>query len=92
VAVAGKAGTAINDRLLLRLGDGVDKPLTLTGAGESFTFADNAYIRIGAERVVAGGALTAFRVRVNGSPRAIVNGRQTPAAAKDGFLEVGSGP
>jgi hypothetical protein len=41
---------------------------------------------------LAGGALTAFRVRVNGSPRAIVNGRPTPAAAKDGFLEVGSGP
>ncbi|MBM4038894.1 MAG: hypothetical protein FJ290_10300 [Planctomycetes bacterium] len=84
VIVSGKEG--INDRILLRYGDGADKPLTLEGEGESYTFSDCAFIRIGSDKVEAHGGITALKLRVAGSPKLILNGKQAPAQAAEGVL------
>ncbi len=84
VAIAGKEG--LDDRILLRYGDEADKPLTLEGEGESFTFSDYAFIRIGPDKVEAHGALTAMKLRVGGSPKLLLNGKEAPASAAGGIL------
>ncbi|MCX5674322.1 MAG: hypothetical protein NTX87_04885 [Planctomycetota bacterium] len=86
VAVVGPPGGGINDRIMIGLGEDVATPLTLAGDGESFTFADWAYVRVGKDRVEAGGNLRAMKVRVTGSPRLLLNGHERPAAVKDGFF------
>jgi hypothetical protein len=53
---------------------------TLGGDGESFTFVDHAYLRIGPDRVDASGDLRAMRLKVDGSPRLFVG--DTPAASR----------
>lgn len=45
VRVVGKPGSGIDDRLLLRIGDDSDQAVTVEGDGESFTFANFAFIR-----------------------------------------------
>jgi hypothetical protein len=80
VAVAGKSGSAVNDRILLRLGDDAAEPVTLVGGGESFTFADRAFVRIAADEVRVAGDLRAMKLKVAGRPKLIVNG--TPQAVK----------
>jgi hypothetical protein len=57
VAVVGQPGSGIDDRLMVRLGDAPEEPITLAGDGESFTFADRAVVRIGTEKVEVSGDL-----------------------------------
>ncbi len=92
VAVIGKPGTGIDDRVMIRLGDEFDKPVTVAGDGESFTFADRAHVRIGKDRVDVSGTLISLKVRVAGSPRLFVNGREQPAVMAGGFLTFVAAP
>jgi hypothetical protein len=92
VAVIGKPGTGIDDRVMIRLGDDFEKPVTLAGDGESFTFTDRAHVRIGKDRVEASGGVRGIKVRVAGSPKLFVNGREQPATVSGGFLTFGAAP
>ena len=89
VAIAGADGSGVNDRVMVRLGDDPDQPITLAGDGESFTFSDRAYIRIAADKVEASGPLTAMKLKVQGRPVLILNGNQTPAKVADGVMTLG---
>ena len=88
VAVVGKS-TPVNDRVMLRLGENPGEAVTLSGGGESFTFADRAYVRIAADAVRASGDLRAMLVKVAGRPRLILNGKPRKAAVADGFMTLG---
>jgi hypothetical protein len=81
------AGRNLDDRALVRFGDDFDKPLTLGGEGESFTFSDSAFIRIGKETVTVSGDLKAMKLRVVGKPALTVNGEARNVTVKDGMLE-----
>ncbi len=76
----------VNDRVMVRIGDSSGEPLTLEGGGERFTFAGHAFVRIGPDRVEARGDLRELRVKVEGRPQLVVNGRDRPARIADGFL------
>ena len=89
VAVQGRAGSPINDRILLRFGDGYEQPLTLAGDGESFTFADRAYVRISPDRVDVSGDLRAMTITVSGKPGLFVNGQRQEARYGEGRLVLG---
>jgi hypothetical protein len=86
VAIQGIAGSGINDRILFRFWDDYHQPLTLAGEGESFTFADRAFLHIEREKVEVSGDLRAMRLQVAGQPALWVNGRQTPCRWEDGYL------
>jgi hypothetical protein len=86
MAVQGTDGSAINDRILFRFWEDHDQPLTLAGDGESFTFADRAFLRIGKEKVEVSGDLRGMRLKVSGKPALWVNGRQMPCRWEDGYL------
>jgi hypothetical protein len=53
---------------------------------ESLAFADRACQRIGKGRLEVSGELRALKIRVEGSPPLLINGREEEAAVKDGFL------
>lgn len=86
VAVLGSPGGNINDRICYSHWPSQDQPLTLSGEGESFTFADQAFIRIHADRVDAVGNLRAMKLKVTGRPQFLLNGRPAAAQVKDGTL------
>ena len=88
VAIVGAGG--INDRVLFRFWPDHEKPLTLSGDGESFTFADRLYVRISEQRVEASGGLHAMKLKVGGRAELIVNGRKEPARLADGYLVFGN--
>jgi hypothetical protein len=88
VRILGKAG-ALNDRACLRYGEEVEGPLTLSGGGERFTFADHAFVRIGRDTVEAVGDLRAMKLKVEGRPRLRLNGKDVPARVAGGYLEYG---
>jgi hypothetical protein len=74
--VAGRSGSSIDDRILLRMGDDFASPITLRGDGEQFVFADFAYLRIGRDRIVVRGDLHQLKLPVGRDrPKLIVNGR-----------------
>lgn len=80
-------GGGINDRLMLRLGDHAEEPVTLAGQGESFTFADYAFVRIDGGTVTVRGNLTAMTLRVGAGPvKLLLNGQETPASVANGLL------
>jgi hypothetical protein len=84
LAVTGTPGAPVNDRLLLRIGDGCEQETTLAGEGESFTFAHYGFIRISDAEICVRGDVRAFKVRAGRQrPRLIVNG----AAAEGQFAE-----
>ena len=85
VAIAGADG-AIDDRAMVRFGDDPERPVTLAGGGESFTFADYAWVRIGRDQVEARGGLRAMTLRVTGRPKLVLNGKPAPAAFDGEFL------
>jgi hypothetical protein len=87
--VRGREGSPVNDRLLFRFGDGYEQPLTLAGDGESFTFADRAYVRIGPDRVDVSGGLRAMTLAVSGKPALFVNGQRREARYSEGRLVLG---
>ena len=75
------------DRLLLHIGDGHNQPVILEGDGESFTFADWGYVRIGKDQVAVRGDVRAMRLRVGDMrPGLMVNGKEAAARTADGFL------
>ena len=89
VAVAGRAGSAINDRLMVRLGDNHEQPLTLDSGSENFTFADWAYVRIGREKVQVWGRLRRMKLQVEGRPKLMINGKQQKASIAGQYLSYG---
>ncbi len=77
----------VDDRVMIAFGGEADKARTLADEEESFTFADHAHVRIGAEAVEVTGAVTALRVTVEGAPRLVINGTPRPeATVEDGRL------
>ncbi|MFP4105987.1 MAG: hypothetical protein ACLFVU_07845 [Phycisphaerae bacterium] len=85
VTVTGsKAG--VNDRLMVRIGDNADKAITLSGDGESFTFTGHAFVRIGEKGVAVRGNLSEMKLKVTGSPKLTVNGRDVKATISDGVM------
>ncbi len=90
VAVVGKPGSGINDRVLFRFWPDHEKPLTLAGDGESFTFTDRLYIRISDDRVDVSGGLGAMRLKVGGNPQLLLNGQKQLAGVSDGYLIFGN--
>ena len=92
VAVVGEAGSGIDDRLLLRFWEKYDQPLTLEGGDESFTFADHAHVRLGADKVEASGDLRAMRLKVAGRPRLLLNGQEERVAIEGGHMVFGPRP
>jgi hypothetical protein len=86
VAVVGRPGSGINDRVMLRYGDDAAKPITLAGDGESFSFADYVYVRIGEEKVEVSGHPQAMEVRVKGRPKLVINGKGRSRTIADGLL------
>jgi hypothetical protein len=89
VAVAGPPGSGLDDRLLFRFWDGYNQPLTLAGGGESFTFADRAFIRVSKDTVEVSGDLRAMKLKVAGRPRLVLNGKIVRARIADGLLSYG---
>ncbi len=85
VSVTGKAN-GVNDRLLLRWGNQAGEVTTLAGNGESFTFADHGYLRISADKVEATGDFRAITLKVVGTPKLFLNGKELLATVKDGML------
>ncbi len=91
LAVTGKAGTGIDDRVIVRPGDprvsdAAQEPATFVSDGESFTVADHAWIRLSPDRIDAWGDLRALRLRSTGSPRLVVNGVEKPLTSVEGVL------
>ncbi len=86
MAVQGPDGSAVNDRILFRFWESYDQPLTLAGEGESFTFADRAFLRIGKEKVEVSGDLRSMRLKVSGKSALWINERQVPCRWEDGYL------
>jgi len=86
VAIEGKYDTGIDDRLMLRLGDNYEQPLTLASDRESFTFADWAYLRIGRDKVEVQGDMRAMRLPIGGQPKLVVNGKNQKASFVRGYL------
>jgi hypothetical protein len=89
VAIRGRDGSAVNDRVMLRLGDRADEPITLGDGRERFSFRGFACVRVGPEHVEARGDLTAMRLRVEGSPTLVLNGERKPATVERGWLVFG---
>ncbi len=79
-------GNGVNDRICLRYGNAWNEPVTLSGRGESFRFADHVYIRVTDEIVHVSGTLKAMRLTVTGSPKLVINGRPAPAAVSGGLM------
>ncbi|MDH4241134.1 MAG: hypothetical protein OEW48_16370, partial [Phycisphaerae bacterium] len=86
VSVVGKYDTGIDDRLMIRLGDNHEKPVTLADERESFTFADRAYVRISRDKVEVQGDMMALRIPVKGQPKLFINGKSQKASFMRGYL------
>ncbi len=87
--VVGEGDSGVNDRAMVALGQGIDRPRTIGSAGETFTFTDYAFVRVGSEKVEVCGGLEAMKVRVEGRPGLTVNGSPVPARVEGGFLMFG---
>ena len=90
VRVTGEKGSGIDDRLMVRVGDRAQQPITLAGGGESFTFAGHAFVRDVGETVVVRGSLSAMVLQVAGSPRLVLNDKPARATIADGRLTYGN--
>jgi len=87
VAVAvGGPGQAANDRVMVRYDEKPLEPATLEGGGESFTFADRAHVRVSDARIDVSGDLRGMRLKVTGSPKLFVNGKEAAATIQSGEL------
>jgi len=89
VRVIGENGSGIDDRLMVRVGDGARQPITLAGGRESFTFTGHAFVRNAGEELVVRGSLKAMALQVAGSPKLILNGKPVQAAIANGRLLYG---
>jgi len=88
VAIVGKPGSGINDRILLRFGDHHDRPVTIAGKYESFTFHGCVHIRVGRKKVRADGPLLGMHLCVGGKPELTVNGQKMARTIKRGVLQI----
>ncbi len=86
VEVVGKYDTGIDDRLMIRLGDNPEKPVTLADERESFTFGDRAYVRISRNKVEVEGDMRVLRIPAKGKPKLLVNGKRQQASLMRGYL------
>jgi hypothetical protein len=86
VAVGGKPGSGINDRLLYAFWDHHTAPVTLEDGRESYTFTGRVFIRLSPEKVEVSGDLRRLRLPVSGRPRLWVNGTPREARITDGLL------
>lgn len=82
----GKPGSGVNDRVMLRYGDDAEVPIALAGGGESFTFVDHVYGRIGKETVEVSGHPRAMKICVKGNPKLVINGKVRSSTVADGLL------
>lgn len=86
-AVAARiVGDNFTDRVLLGYGESAGKEQTLTGNGESFTFTDFGFVRVGKDNVEVAGNIRSLRVAVTGTPRLIINGIDHPTKPTNGML------
>jgi hypothetical protein len=80
-------GDGIDDRILVRLGDRSGEKITLTGNGETFTFADHAHIRVGRDIVSVTGDLRVMMLVVGDArPMLRVNGERKPATFSGDYM------
>jgi hypothetical protein len=89
VALTGKAPSPVDDRVLLRYGDKAAEAITLAAGGESFTFTGHAHLRLSPVTVTATGNITALSLKVTGTPRLVLNGKEAPARVEAGTLTFG---
>ncbi len=76
----------VDDRLMVRIGDEADKPITLAGGGESFTFAGHAHIRIKDDLVKVRGDLRAMRLKAGSANGLMINGKQAVSKIENGMM------
>lgn len=84
--VVAVTGDGFNDRLLYRHWKNFDQPVTVEGDGESFTFADRAFVRVRTEKVEAVGNLRQMRLGVFGRPSLVINGRPAETRCESAML------
>jgi hypothetical protein len=85
--VIGRAGSGVDDRLMVRVGEQSDRPDTLSADGESFTFAGHAFIRVSGDAVTVRGDVREMAIRVGDTrPKLRVNGVPAEPRIADGFL------
>jgi hypothetical protein len=76
----------IDDRIAIRLGDNADQPLTLAADGQSITFRDMVFVRIGKDSVRVVGKLDALKLKIPKGKELVVNGKDASAEYKDGMM------
>lgn len=87
VRVTGLAGSGIDDRLMVRVADNADQPITLADDKERFTFAGHAFVRVAPKKVTVRGDVRELTVKVGqATPQLEVNGKTVPAQVADGVL------
>jgi len=74
-----------SDRVLVAT---TEQPVTLAGDSESFTFAGFAHIRVTDRLVTVTGNINALKLKVTGTPKLLLNSRETDATVASGFLEL----
>ncbi len=86
VAIEGRDGAGVDDRVLLTFGTSPERVVTLGDEAESYTFSGAVLVRIGAGQVDVTGDLRAMRLPVDGRPRLRINGEPASARIADGVL------
>jgi len=87
VRVIGRAGSGVDDRLMVRIGEQSNRPKTLSADGESFTFVGHAFVRFNGNTVTVRGDLREMTLRVGDArPKLTVNGVKAEPRMADDFL------
>jgi hypothetical protein len=86
VAVRGRGRSVVNDRVLIATGGQCDRPITLAGEGETYTFTGFAFVRIGDDRIVVEGNIDAMALPVKGKPKLTINGGAAAATYANGTI------
>jgi hypothetical protein len=89
VAVRGRQPSAVDDRVMVRMGRQAEEPVTLGDGAEEFTFKSFAYVRIGADEVLVSGGIEAMKIKIRGTPKLLVNGQEKKGTVRDGWLTLG---
>jgi hypothetical protein len=89
VAVRGKDGSPVDDRVMVSLGPSVETPATLAGNGESFRFKGFAFVRVAGDKVTASGDLLGMKLKVEGKPKLVLNGKEQKVKITRGVLLFG---
>ncbi len=84
--MAGRPGSGVNDRVMLRYGDDADRPITLAGDGESFSLVDHLYVRIGEDTVEVSGHPQAIKIRVKGRLKLVIKEKERSSTVANGPL------